>query len=490
MAAAAASRETHISQIFFTTDRAYKLLKPVRMSFLDLTDREQRLAAARRELDLNQRIAPDVYLGLGDLHEHGELVDHLIVMRRMPDDRRLSDLLRSGADTDNHLRAVARTVAVFHAGLDPITDDETIATASATRDRWDDNFVNIERSVGPVIDPAAFDRARTLALRYVDANPALFASRIRGGFIRDGHGDLIADDIFCLDDGPRILDCLAFRDDFRIGDVLSDIAFLVMDVHRLAGAEPGRRLMRWYQEYADEHHPSSLAHHYVGYRAHVRAKVACLAHEQGVGDQVALARDYHALALHHLELSRGRLVLIGGAPGVGKSTLSSCLSDTFTIPTLVTDVIRKDLAGVAHDDHRPSRLGTGLYTPEMTDRVYRELLRQADVLLTSGESAILDASWSSAEHRRLAGELARRHDAELIQIECTLDADEVRRRISRRTSRGDDPSDATVAVAEQMAAGRDTWPEATRVSTEGTIDQVCARVRTIVDVHVDQPEGA
>ncbi len=282
MAAAAASRETHISQIFFTADRAYKLLKPVRMSFLDLTDREQRLAAARRELDLNQRIAPDVYLGLGDLHEHGELVDHLIVMRRMPDDRRLSDLLRSGADTDDHLRAVARTVAVFHAGLDPITDDDTIATAAATRDRWEDNFVNIERSVGPVIDPVAFDRAHTLALRYVDANPALFASRIRGGFIRDGHGDLIADDIFCLDDGPRILDCLAFRDDFRIGDVLSDIAFLVMDVHRLAGAEPGRRLMRWYQEYADEHHPSSLAHHYVAYRAHVRAKVACLAHEQGV----------------------------------------------------------------------------------------------------------------------------------------------------------------------------------------------------------------
>ena len=310
MAAAAASRETHISRIFFTDDRAYKLLKPVQMSFLDLTDREQRLTAARRELALNQRIAPDVYLGLGDLHEHGELVDHLIVMRRMPDDRRLSDLLRSGADVDDCLRSLARTVAAFHAGLAPITDDDRIATAAATRDRWTDNLVNIERCVGPVIDPAAFDRTRTLALRYVDANPALFAARIEGGHVRDGHGDLIADDIFCLDDGPRILDCLAFRDDFRIGDVLSDIAFLVMDVHRLAGPEPGRRLMRWYQEYAAEHHPSSLAHHYVAYRAHVRTKVACLAHEQGVADQVALARDHHALALHHLELSRRRLVLI------------------------------------------------------------------------------------------------------------------------------------------------------------------------------------
>ena len=489
MAAAATSCETHISQVFFTSDRAYKLLKPVRMSFLDLTERGSRLAAARRELELNQRIAPDVYLGLGDLHEHGELVDHLIIMRRMPEDRRLSDLLRSGADVDDHLRAIARTVAVFHAELSPITDDETIATAAAARGRWNDNFVNIERSAGTIIDRADFDRARDLSLRYVDANPALFTARIKGGYIRDGHGDLIADDIYCLDDGPRILDCLAFRDDFRIGDVLSDIAFLVMDVHRLAGPEAGRRLMRWYQEYANEHHPSSLAHHYVAYRAHVRAKVACLAHEQGTTGQGHLARAYHTLALHHLELSRGRVVLIGGSPGVGKSTVAACLGETFNMATLVTDVIRKDLAAVAHDDHRPSPIETGLYTPEMTDRVYDELLRQADVLLTSGESVILDASWSSTDHRRLARRLAERHGAELVQIECHLDPDETRRRITRRTHEGGDPSDATVAVAEELAARRDPWPESQGVSTQGTIDEACARVRTLLDDHPAHRRG-
>ena len=490
MAAAATSCETHISQVFFTTDRAYKLLKPVRMSFLDLADRQQRLAAARRELELNQRIAPDVYLGLGDLHEHGELVDHLIIMRRMPGDRRLSDLLASGADVDEHLRAIARTVAVFHAGLAPITDDDTIATAAATRGRWNDNFANIGRSAGLIIDRTDFDLARDLALRYVDANEALFTARIDGGYIRDGHGDLIADDIYCLDDGPRILDCLAFRDDFRIGDVLSDIAFLVMDVHRLTGPDAGRRLMRWYQEYANEHHPSSLAHHYVAYRAHVRAKVACLAHEQGSAGQGDLARAYHALALHHLELARGRVVLIGGPPGVGKSTVAACLGETFNMPTLVTDVIRKDLAAVAHDDHRPSALETGLYTPEMTSRVYDELLHQADVLLTSGESVILDASWSSADHRRLAGRMADRHGAELIQIDCCLNPEETHRRIARRTDQGTDPSDATVTVAEALAIRRDPWPEAHAVSTEGTIDEACTRVRTLLDDHAARRRDA
>ncbi len=478
--------ETHVSRVFFTEERAYKLLKPVALSFLDLTDRDRRLTAARRELELNRRIAPDVYLGLGDLHENGELVDHLIIMRRMPDDRRLSRVLEDG-NADDCLRRVAWTVAAFHAGLEPLTDDDAIATPEATRERWDDNLATVAESVGTIIEREAHDRVAQLAHRYLDANPALFVSRIADGFVRDGHGDLIADDIFCLEDGPRILDCLAFRDDFRIGDVLSDIAFLVMDVHRLAGPGTARRLMGWYQEYSNEHHPASLAHNYVAYRAHVRAKVACLAHGQGRTDQAELARAYHALALHHLELSRGRLILIGGAPGVGKSTVAESLGRTFNMPILVTDALRKDLAGIARDDHRAADIGAGLYSPEMTTRVYDELLRQAELLMTSGESVILDASWSSDDHRCSARRLAERHGAELVEIECTLDPAEAKQRIDARRARGDDPSDATVATFDELAARRDPWPGSHRISTAGPVHDVCSRLRILLDAPSTPP---
>ena len=125
----------------------------------------------------------------------------------------------------------------------------------------------------------------------------------------------------------------------------------------------------------------------------------------------------------------------------------------------------------------------------MTDRVYEELLHRADVLLTSGESVILDASWSAADHRRLAGRLADRHGAELIQVECRLDVEETRRRIRQRTSEGTDPSDVTVATAEEIATRRDPWPEARTVSTHGSIDEACARVRTLLDDHAAHRRG-
>src|SRR6187402_3842244 len=116
---------------------------------------------------------------------------------------------------------------------------------------------------------------------YAQIALSLFDNRRRAGLVRDGHGDLIADDIFVMDDGPRILDCLAFDDAYRVSDVLADVAFLVMDVERLAGREPARRLLQAYCTYSNEHHPSSLAHHYVAYRAHVRAKVATMRWNQG-----------------------------------------------------------------------------------------------------------------------------------------------------------------------------------------------------------------
>ncbi|MDH3755294.1 MAG: gluconate kinase, partial [Acidimicrobiia bacterium] len=331
-----ATTETHISQLFFTADRAYKLLKPVKLSFLDYSDRDQRLAAARKEVELNRRLAPDVYLGLGDLHENGELTDHLIIMRRMPDDRRLSTLVHDAGFSDC-VRSVARAIATFHAALQPVSDARHLASAEAIRSLWSDNFANLRRQVPAIIGESDHARAETLAYGYLDTAMSVFAKRIDDGFVRDGHGDLIADDIFCLPDGPRILDCLAFRDDYRIGDVLADIGFLAMDLHRLAGPEAARDLMRWYQEFSYEHHPSSLAHHYVAYRAHVRAKVACLSYEAGDTDQAGLARRYHDLALHHLERARVRLILVGGPPGVGKTTVAEHLSAQFGCSHLMTD---------------------------------------------------------------------------------------------------------------------------------------------------------
>ena len=166
--------------------------------------------------------------------------------------------------------------------------------------------------------------------------------------MRDGHGDLLADDIFCLDDGPRILDCIEFDDRLRHGDVLADVAFLAMDLERVGAADLGGRFLSWYREFAAETYPESLAQHYVAYRAHVRAKVACLRASQGdtaAGDR---ARQLLRMTEDHLKPGPGRAHHRRRATWYGKSTLAAALADRLGWTVLRSDEVRKDLAGIGH----------------------------------------------------------------------------------------------------------------------------------------------
>lgn len=462
--------ETHISWVFFTGERAYKLLKPVAMPFIDHSDRAQRLASIRHEHELNHEIAPDVYLGTADVVEDGEVTDRMLVMRRLPVERRLSALTDSPS-FDQHLRSVAKAVAALHAAREPVLEAPG-ARCDALRENWRDNFAAIRPHAGDVIDAAQFARVETLAERYLTGREALLDRRIADGFVRDVHGDLTADDIFCLDDGPRLIDCLAFNDQWRVVDVLSDIGFLVMDVHRIAGWRAAEQLMRWYHEFSNEQHPASLAHHYVAYRAHVRAKVACLRYEQGDERSAHLARRYHDLAADHLERARLRVIMVGGGPGVGKSTLAQNLGAHFGFPVLASDEIRKDVTATAHDEHRFDEPGQGIYDAPTKAATYDELLREAGLLLDAGTGVVLDATWSRAADREAVRALARRTHAELVEIECVLDPAVAKDRIARRLAASDDPSDATPDLVDHMAATRESWPDAIRVDTGAPVDRI------------------
>lgn len=472
--------ETHISMLFFSDDRAFKLLKPVATGFLDNRDVAARVAAVTAELDANRRFAPDVYLGTADVEEYGDVVDRMLVMRRLPSSRRLSALV-DDPEFDDHLVAVARTVATFHARLPPVFDPVPLGSARGLWKFWDSSCTEIAPAIGDVIDGAEFERVRELAGEYLRHHESLFDERQRNGFIRDGHGDLIAEDIFMLDDGPRILDCLAFDPGYRVSDVLADIAFLVMDIEHVAGVGCAARLMRAYRQFGDEHHPGSLAHHYVAYRAHVRAKIAVLRHHQGDARAAGVARGFHRQALDHLLRGRPHVVLVGGAPGTGKTTLTEALADALNWSTLDSDALRKDLKGIDHDDHDVDR-HIDLYDDAATEATYRRLARDAGSLLTAGESVILDATWGSARHRDLLRWTAMQHGATLVELECDLEPAAAAQRVERRRARPGDVSDATAEIALQLAASREPWPTAQRVDTRDPPDEVVENIlRSVFD---------
>lgn len=462
--------ETHISTVFFTGDRAYKLLKPVVNGFLDHRDTAVRIAAADREVDLNRRVAPDVYLGTADVIEDGTLVDRFIVMRSLPQDRSVGNLLRNDELRDDDVRAIARTVASFHASLPPIEPDQDLV--SVHRARWTENFDELDPFIGTVLPAAEADRVRELSDRWLASHAPLLQQRVRDGWIRDGHGDLLAEDIFCVDGETHILDCLAFRDDFRVVDILDDIAFLALDLHRIGGAHWAQRLLHHYGEFSAEHHPGSLAHYYVAYRAHVRTKVACLRAQAGDENAVDDARLNHRLCLHHLERAQLRLILVGGAPATGKTTLAQSLGEAIAAPVLSTDELRKDMQQIDRTTHRLTAPDAGIYTPTITNETYDELIRQAELLLQAGENVVLDGSWSTEPQRVKARELARRTGAEILQLECELPLGIAKERLIRRMANPLLISDATPEIADHLSALREPWPDAISIDTNRPFTEV------------------
>jgi hypothetical protein len=457
-------RETHISWVFLIGDHAYKLKKPVRTAFLDFSTPQARRRMCEREDELIRRFSPDVYLGVATvLDPNGAPCDSIVVMRRMPDERRLATLVQAGADVHDHLRRIARLIAAYHARAATSPEISRSASLDSVRGNWEANFEQMSQFYGPVLDAQSAKRVEYLVRTYLQGRATLFQERIAHGMARDGHGDLKADDIFCLDDRPRILDCIEFDDQLRYGDVLADVAFLAMDLERLGAPELSTAFMDAYDEFSAESHPESLAHHYIAYRAHVRAKVACLRHGQGDISAAPEAGSLLTISLAHLERARIRMVLVGGLPASGKSTVAAAVADGLGWALFRSDEIRKDMAGMAHDAAAPAALDAGLYRPDRVEAAYAEMLRRARMVLERGVSVVLDATWRDQRMRTAARRVADSTCTELVEMRCVAPMDVLEGRLAARRPGSAQGSDATADVLAGMRF--EAWPSATDVDT-------------------------
>ncbi|MEU5077387.1 AAA family ATPase [Streptomyces asoensis] len=471
--------ETHTAIVFFAGDRAYKVKKPVDLGFLDYTTTAARREACEREIALNRRFAPDVYLGVGEFRgPDAERAEPLVVMRRMPADRRLAQLVRNGdAAVDDVLRTLARHLAAWHAQAPRGPEVDAQGTRDALASRWEAGFAQVREITGDGPLPDGLPQTEELVRRYLGGRERLFAARIEQGRVVDGHGDLLAEDVFCLDDGPRVLDCLEFDDRLRYVDVLDDAAFLAMDLEQLGAPEAAAYFLARYGEYSGDPAPASLWHHYVAYRAFVRAKVALIQAGQGASGARAAARRLASSALRHLRTSAVGLTLVGGPPGSGKSTLSGALADRLGVTLLSSDRMRKELAGIPAEQPATAGYGEGLYTPERTARTYAALLDRAAALLSAGESVVLDATWSDTAQREAARRVADRTCADLVPLRCHVPREVSAARLRARTG---GPSDADAAIGAAVAAAEHAWPEAVPVDTGGPLDAAVARAMAAV----------
>ena len=223
-----------------------------------------------------------------------------------------------------------------------------------------------------------------------------------------------------------------------------------------------RRFTSWYAEYSGDPAPASLRHHYVAYRAFFRVKVACLRARASDGQAAAEAWQLAGMTLGHLRAGAVTLVLAGGLPGIGKTTLAGALADRLGFTVLSSDQIRKELAGVPAEQRCAATWGTGIYAAACTERAHEELLARAGRLLALGESVIADASFISPAQRDAAAATAAAAHADLVQLRCAAPAEVTGQRLAARTG---GISDADAAIARQMAAVEAPWPEAVTIDT-------------------------
>jgi aminoglycoside phosphotransferase family enzyme/predicted kinase len=459
--------ETHISVLGFQGDRVYKAKKAVHFPFVDLSTTALREADCDREVALNRRFAPDVYLGVLPVTDAaGTVVDHVVEMHRLPDERRLAVLAREGHDARDCLDRLAGDLARIHETAPTGGAIDASATAEAVAELWELGIEQVAPYEGNVVPAGQARCVAHLARAYVSGRRALFASRVASGRARDGHGDLLAQDIFCLDDGPRAIDCLEFDDRLRYGDVLADVAFLAMDLEHLGRPDLAAAFLRRYHEASDDDWPSSLEDTYIAYRAHVRAKIACLRHDQGDADAAVEARELLDLAHRHLTSGRVRLVLIGGVPASGKTTLANAVTEAMGWYLLRSDVVRKELVGLRPRTRADAPLDEGIYSRSTGDRTYAELLARARQQLEAGTSVVLDASWADSARREAAKTLAEDTSSALVRIECSAPEPVRRERAAARASRGDDASDVGPELAALLDDRFAAWPEATNVDTD------------------------
>lgn len=444
---AARVHETHTGVVVLLGDKAYKAKKPLTTEFLDFSTVARRQQACEREVALNSRLSPDSYLGVGSfVGPRGGGAEPVIVMQRYEDSVRLASMVEDGRPVDDQLVAIARRLAQFHRDATRNEEIDRCGSADAVLGRWEQNLAELEHNGS--VSRATIDELRRLASIFIAGRSLLLGNRISERRIVDGHADLLADDIFCPGGELAILDCLEFDDQLRYVDAIDDAAFLAMDLEFLGREDLGRFFLDEYCRLSGDTAPQSLKDFYIAYRALVRAKVDCVRVTQGHDDAVADADRHFEIARNHLMSATVQLIVVGGGPGTGKTTLSRALAKQLGAQVISTDDVRRELRQAGAVSGSAGVLNAGLYSPENVALVYDEILRRAQPLLSCGSSVILDGTWRDSNQRERAHILSRQTSSPIVELTCAIPLADASARIQGRR---DTTSDATPQIAAAIA---------------------------------------
>lgn len=469
--------ETHISWVLLTGPVAYKIRKPVDLGFVNFTSLERRLHDCREELRLNRRLVHNLYLGLaavvqteqgprlqalaedtsdaailragdGESQPHAglRLLEVAVRMRQFPQEALLPAALARGEVEAEQIDALAETLARFHAGAAIAPATGSYGTPAAVREPIDANVACLRQRAASGLQPQ-IERLASWNAEAFKALEPLLRRRLEQGQVRECHGDLHLGNMLLRSGRVEVFDCLEFSPALRWIDVISDLAFLVMDLRQRGHPALGARLLNQWLECSGDVGGLALWRWYVSYRALVRAKVAALSGD-GSGDGPVAA--YLALAEASITPAPQALLLCHGLSGSGKSHHTRPLAAVLGAIRLRSDVERKRLFGLWGIPAGPRRAGD-LYGREVSEELFGERLPAlAAQVLQAGFPVIVDACFLRRSDRAAMAAVAERAGVPLLILEFSAPEALLRERITGRQRRGHDPSDADLTVLERQ----------------------------------------
>ncbi len=472
--------ETHISFVLVAGDHAYKVKKALRTPFLDQSTLALRQRACQEELRLNRRLAPDLYLAVvpitgtpaqPELDGPAAAIDVAVQMRAFAPGGLWEELAAGGQLGAAQIDELAAVIDRFHAAAAVADPGGRLGTPDQVRAPLLQSLDELE-GLGPAVAPAVLLQSmrRWEAAAFERLRP-LLAQRLAQGRVRECHGDLHLGNVTVIEGCSTVFDGIDFNDDFRWIDVISEVAFMAMDLHAHGLPQLAHRFINAYLERGGDYAGVPVLNYYLVHRALVRAKVhgwraaQCAAAPAGLaeggtdGTAAGIAEVVRAAARRYLDLARdfsqrdrpaALLMLTHGYAGSGKSTATQGLLEAIGAIRIRADVERKRLASLQPLDRSGAQPASALYSPAMTAATYAQLARLAAPVLAGAYPAILDATFLRRAQRDAARQFAAQQGARCVMLDFDVDPALLRQRLRARTARGNDASDADEAVLDMQ----------------------------------------
>ena len=480
--------ETHISWVLLTGEFAYKIKKPVSFGFLDFSTLEKRRFFCHEEIRLNRRLAAEIYLEVVSITGPPaapviggtkEVIEYAVKMKQFSEGVLLSELAGSKQLSADEIDQIADILADFHQQVEPAEQASSYGNAADIKHWFDENFEQIKPLLRDLHNPQQLNAIQLWGGREWHRRTELMELRKQQGFVRECHGDLHLSNMTLIDGKVTLFDCIEFNPMLRWIDVVSEVAFLMIDLCYFGYQNYAFRFLNRYLQHTGDYQSLGVLRYYLVYRAMVLAKVALLRMQQCRDSESRLAQKkftaFMNLAEKFSEQSGPVLIITHGFSGSGKSTFAGLLSEAVGALQLRSDIERKRRFGYSAHEKTKSAVDGDIYSPEASRQTYRDLADMAKPVLEAGFPVIVDATFLKIEQRALFRNLAAACNIPFIILDVIVSRQELARRVQ---SRKNDASEATIEILQhQLRSAQPLTPK----EAEHVVNIDCDQCRALAD---------